>query len=109
MANSCGAISDEAEFSYIRIIIFRSSQLVSNYCDGVDLNCGCPQGWAQKEGIGACLINNPKFVSDVVKQTKNQCKDDLGVSVKIRIHSDIERYLGTVIINVLLGMSLISH
>ena len=71
--------------------VFRSSQLVSNYCDGVDLNCGCPQGWAQKEGIGACLINNPKFVSDVVRQTKNQCKDDLSISVKIRIHSNIER------------------
>jgi len=69
----------------------RSSQLVSNYCEGVDLNCGCPQGWAQKEGIGACLINNPVFVSDVVKQTKNQCRNDLSVSVKIRIHSDIER------------------
>jgi len=68
-----------------------SSQLVTNHCDGVDLNCGCPQGWAQKEGIGACLINNPKFVSDVVKQTRNQCTDNLGVSVKIRIHSDIER------------------
>ena len=73
------------------MITFRSSQLVTNHCDGVDLNCGCPQGWAQKEGIGACLINNPTFVSDVVKQTKNRCKDNLGVSVKIRIHSDIER------------------
>ena len=75
----------------IHLTILRSSQLVSNYCDGVDLNCGCPQGWAQKEGIGACLINNPVFVSDVVKQTKNQCRNDLSVSVKIRIHSDIER------------------
>lgn len=69
----------------------RSSTFVSNYCIGVDLNCGCPQRWAQQEGIGACLINKPDFVSDLVKQTRNQCRDDLSVSIKIRIHSDIER------------------
>ena len=55
------------------LTIVRSSQLVSNYCDGVDLNCGCPQGWAQKEGIGACLINNPVFVSDDWPMLTNLC------------------------------------
>lgn len=69
----------------------RSSTLVSKYCIGVDLNCGCPQRWAQQEGIGACLINKPNFVSDLVKQTRNQCREDLSVSIKIRIHYDIER------------------
>ena len=69
----------------------RSSELVSNYCDGVGLNCGCPQRWAQQEGIGACLINKPDFVADLVKQTRNRCRDDLSVSIKIRIHSDIQR------------------
>ena len=69
----------------------RSSMLVSNYCDGVGLNCGCPQRWAQQEGIGACLINKPNFVSDLVKQTRNQCRDDLTVSIKIRLHTEIER------------------
>ena len=67
--------------------------MVEKYCNGVDLNCGCPQKWAIKvkiinppqtdskkkmsffikifqEGIGACLINNPEFVADVVKQTR---------------------------------------
>ena len=36
-----------------------SAEMVSAHCSGVDLNCGCPQRWAAKEGIGACLINNP--------------------------------------------------
>jgi len=69
-----------------------SAELVHKYCNGVDLNCGCPQRWAWKEGIGACLINNPEFVSDVVKQTKARISDPkFSVSVKIRIHSDISR------------------
>eukprot|EP00092_Neocalanus_flemingeri_P032204 GFUD01035002.1.p1 GENE.GFUD01035002.1~~GFUD01035002.1.p1 ORF type:complete len:302 (+),score=58.57 GFUD01035002.1:83-988(+) len=69
-----------------------SAELVSKYCNGVDLNCGCPQRWAWKEGIGACLINNPEFVSDVVKQTKAKISDpNFSVSVKIRIHKDISR------------------
>jgi len=69
-----------------------SAELVAKYCNGVDLNCGCPQRWAWKEGIGACLINNPQFVSDVVKQTKAKISDpNFSVSVKIRIHTDISR------------------
>ena len=69
----------------------QSAQIVEPFCNGVDLNCGCPQGWALKEGIGACLIEKPDFVSDLVKQTRNQVKDDLLVSVKIRIHSDYKK------------------
>ena len=69
----------------------KSAQIVSPHCNGVDLNCGCPQGWAFREGIGACLIDKPDFVADLVKQTRNQCRDDLLVSVKIRIHPDVSK------------------
>ena len=48
-----------------------SAQLVEPFCDGVDLNCGCPQRWALQEGIGACLIDKPQFVFDLVKQVRN--------------------------------------
>ena len=68
-----------------------SAQLVQGYCEGVDLNCGCPQRWAAQEGIGACLINKPDFIHDLVRQTKNQTCSGLSVSVKIRIHTDIKQ------------------
>ena len=68
-----------------------AAKIVSNHCSGVDLNCGCPQGWALREGIGASLIDKPEFVSDLVRQTRNACRDDLIVSVKIRIHSDYQK------------------
>ena len=69
-----------------------SAELVSQYCNGVDLNCGCPQRWAWKEGIGACLINNPEFVCQAVKQTRAKISDPkFSTSVKIRIHNDLSR------------------
>jgi len=40
-------------------------------------------------GIGASLINKPQFVHDLVRQTRNRCREDLSVSVKIRIHDDV--------------------
>ena len=62
------------------------------YSNGVDLNCGCPQRWAQKEGIGACLINNPEFVREVVSQTRARISDPkFSVSVKIRVHTELAR------------------
>ncbi len=45
-----------------------ASLLVQDSADGVDLNCGCPQRWAWKEGIGACLIHRPEMLQDLVRQ-----------------------------------------
>ena len=68
-----------------------ASLLVSDHCEGVDLNCGCPQGWACKEGVGACLIEKPEFLSDLVKQARNRCKNNLSVSIKMRVHGDLKK------------------
>eukprot|EP00096_Caligus_rogercresseyi_P015838 TRINITY_DN831_c0_g1_i1.p1 TRINITY_DN831_c0_g1~~TRINITY_DN831_c0_g1_i1.p1 ORF type:complete len:306 (-),score=93.50 TRINITY_DN831_c0_g1_i1:5-922(-) len=64
--------------------------LVAPYAQGVDLNCGCPQRWAIKEGIGASLLQKPQFITEVVKATK-AALPSLSVSVKIRIHADIRK------------------
>lgn len=67
-----------------------ATELVANNCIGTDLNCGCPQKWAMAEGYGACLINNPQLLRDVVLQTRNRIpNNDFSVSIKIRIHPDI--------------------
>ncbi|KAM9311742.1 tRNA-dihydrouridine(20a/20b) synthase [NAD(P)+]-like [Gastrophryne carolinensis] len=66
--------------------------LVCPFAGGVDLNCGCPQRWAMSEGYGACLINKPELVSDMVRQVRNRVDNPgFSVSIKIRIHSDITR------------------
>ncbi|XP_066962678.1 tRNA-dihydrouridine(20a/20b) synthase [NAD(P)+]-like isoform X2 [Macrobrachium rosenbergii] len=69
-----------------------ASRLVAPYCDGVDLNCGCPQRWAMAEGYGACLIHKPELVADMIRQTRNLVTDpDFTVSIKIRIHEDYRK------------------
>ncbi|GFR72903.1 tRNA-dihydrouridine synthase [Elysia marginata] len=67
-----------------------AAEIVTPYCDGVDLNCGCPQRWAMVEGYGACLISKPDLVADMVAQAKRRVnKEDFTVSIKIRIHNNI--------------------
>ncbi|KAG1680892.1 tRNA-dihydrouridine(20a/20b) synthase [NAD(P)+]-like [Nymphon striatum] len=69
-----------------------AAEIVSQYADGVDLNCGCPQRWAMAEGYGAKLINDTELVRDMIHQAKNRVSNsDFTVSVKIRIHSDIRK------------------
>nr|XP_006012905.1 PREDICTED: tRNA-dihydrouridine(20a/20b) synthase [NAD(P)+]-like isoform X1 [Latimeria chalumnae]XP_014354295.1 PREDICTED: tRNA-dihydrouridine(20a/20b) synthase [NAD(P)+]-like isoform X1 [Latimeria chalumnae] len=73
-------------------VLADAAYMVSPFVDGVDLNCGCPQRWAMAEGYGACLINKPELVRDMVRQIRNQVEDpNFSVSIKIRIHKDISR------------------
>lgn len=69
-----------------------AAQLVQPYSDGVDLNCGCPQKWAAKEGVGACLIKKADLVCEMVKETRKRLNYDPNytVSTKIRIHNKKE-------------------
>jgi len=64
--------------------------MVKPYCDGVDLNCGCPQAWAIGEGIGCKLMSCPELVRDMVKAAKERCGEGFSVSVKIRIHLNLQ-------------------
>ncbi|KAF6301634.1 dihydrouridine synthase 4 like [Rhinolophus ferrumequinum] len=69
-----------------------AARIVCPYANGIDINCGCPQRWAMAEGYGACLINKPEVVQDMVKQVRNQVENPrFSVSIKIRIHDDLTR------------------
>ncbi|KAF7665109.1 hypothetical protein LDENG_00155000 [Lucifuga dentata] len=66
--------------------------VVAPFSDGVDLNCGCPQRWAMSAGYGACLINKPELVKDMVQHVRNQVDNpNYTASIKIRIHKDLRR------------------
>nr|XP_038024334.1 tRNA-dihydrouridine(20a/20b) synthase [NAD(P)+]-like [Anas platyrhynchos]XP_038024339.1 tRNA-dihydrouridine(20a/20b) synthase [NAD(P)+]-like [Anas platyrhynchos]XP_038024341.1 tRNA-dihydrouridine(20a/20b) synthase [NAD(P)+]-like [Anas platyrhynchos] len=44
------------------------------------------------EGYGACLINKPELVRDMVRHVRNQIDNPgFSVSIKIRIHEDLKR------------------
>ncbi|XP_053321672.1 tRNA-dihydrouridine(20a/20b) synthase [NAD(P)+]-like [Spea bombifrons] len=73
-------------------VLADAARLVCPFAGGIDVNCGCPQRWAMSEGYGACLINKPELVSDMVKTVRNQVENpSFTVSIKIRIHSDINQ------------------
>lgn len=76
------ASSDPTEFA-------RAAEMIAPYCSGVDLNCGCPQSWALKEGIGCSLMANPELVARMVRAAKARLGATKTVSVKIRIHKDL--------------------
>jgi len=77
------ASNDPEEFA-------RAAQMIGPWVDGIDLNCGCPQSWAIKEGIGCSLMSSPLKVAEMVKAAKLVFSGtEKSVSVKIRIHKDL--------------------
>ncbi|XP_025408208.1 tRNA-dihydrouridine(20a/20b) synthase [NAD(P)+]-like isoform X2 [Sipha flava] len=65
-----------------------ASNLIIPYCDGIDLNCGCPQRWALNDGYGAQLLKNPEIIKDCVRQFRNRFPSNKTISVKLRLLVD---------------------
>ncbi|KAK5647237.1 hypothetical protein RI129_002129 [Pyrocoelia pectoralis] len=72
-----------------------AAHMVSPYCSGVDLNCGCPQTWAKQLGIGCSMLNRPDLISDLVRQCRNQILKPFTVSVKLRVLKDVRKTIET--------------
>ena len=80
------ASADPVEFA-------RAAALIQPWVDGVDLNCGCPQSWALKSGIGCSLMNDPDLVAKMIEAAKTVMEPGKTVSCKIRIHKDLRKVL----------------
>lgn len=71
-----------------QIIEMINNPFFEGHIDGVDLNCGCPQGFAQEKGIGCYALKDPvKLVELVTKVSKNITYP---LSVKMRFHENIQ-------------------
>ncbi|EFA06141.2 tRNA-dihydrouridine(20a/20b) synthase [NAD(P)+]-like isoform X1 [Tribolium castaneum] len=68
-----------------------AAYMVSPFCDGVDLNCGCPQRWAKLQGLGCIMLEKPEVIYDLVKQCRNVIPKPFTVSVKLRLQKDLRR------------------
>jgi len=67
-----------------------AAEIVHPFCDGVDLNCGCPQRWAIQDGFGCCLLGKPDLVREMVRSVRNRIPDpEFSVSIKIRISENL--------------------
>ncbi|CAH8645350.1 unnamed protein product [Heterobilharzia americana] len=58
------ASNDPCEFAM-------ATEMLAPYCDGVDLNCGCPQSWAMRCGLGSALLKEPEKIADIVHAARN--------------------------------------
>ena len=75
-----------------------SAEIVAKYCNGIDINCGCPQKWAINEKIGSHLLSDPELVKDMIRQVKAKTSQfkmrdgsSLPCSIKIRcVSKDIK-------------------
>jgi tRNA-dihydrouridine synthase len=69
-----------------------AAAMLSPYCDAIDINCGCPQKWAMKEGIGAALLAKPEMVAEMVKSIWNAVPGQLTPCVvKMRVYENVEQ------------------
>lgn len=82
-------------------IFLDACRLVEGFCDGVDLNCGCPQGVAKRGHYGAFLQvvdyafrlltllfqEEPELIARMVAKVHKHCR--LPISVKIRVLEDV--------------------
>lgn len=67
-----------------------AAHLSSPYCNGVDLNCGCPQRWAKELELGCAMLKKPELVYDIVRQCRNKISKPFSVSVKMRLLNEID-------------------
>lgn len=74
------AVSDPCVFA-------EAAAYVARDCDGVDLNCGCPESWVNRLGDGAALMHRPELVADMVRQARGACS--VPVSIKMRVLADV--------------------
>ncbi|CAI2735862.1 unnamed protein product [Schistosoma spindalis] len=45
--------------------------MLAPYCDGIDLNCGCPQPWAIGSELGSALLKKPEKIANIVHAARN--------------------------------------
>lgn len=67
------------------IDFLHATEMIQNYADGVDLNCGCPQSWAMQDGYGSYLLKKPEVIEDMMKTVRRNVPSTFSVSVKIRL------------------------
>ena len=74
MAQLCGS---DTEY------VVKTATLLQPFCDGIDLNCGCPQSIARRGNYGAFLLEQPETLVPLVKKLTSILH--IPVSVKVRV------------------------
>lgn len=69
-------------------LFYKAAQLIAEMkFDGVDINAGCPQKNVTSHGGGACLIQDPTLMKEIIQATKEGARSagrPIPISVKTR-------------------------
>eukprot|EP01122_Echinamoeba_exundans_P002120 TRINITY_DN12081_c0_g1_i1.p1 TRINITY_DN12081_c0_g1~~TRINITY_DN12081_c0_g1_i1.p1 ORF type:complete len:414 (-),score=55.98 TRINITY_DN12081_c0_g1_i1:39-1280(-) len=74
------------------IIKLANHEILRGKVDAIDLNCGCPQGFALEKNYGCALLGHPELLTDLCKQVAANIS--LPLSVKMRLHEDVPTTIG---------------
>ena len=66
---------------------------LQDYCDGIDINCGCPQGIARRGNYGAFLLEKEETLLTLVKYLVPRLKVPLSVKVRLLPEEDVAKRL----------------
>ena len=72
-------------------IMLQAAKKFEKYCDGIDINLGCPQKVAERGNYGAFLMENIKLVVTIIKTLKTGLS--IPISCKIRRYNSYEETL----------------
>jgi tRNA-dihydrouridine synthase 1 len=65
-------------------MVLKTAQAVAPFVDGIDLNCGCPQGIAKRGLYGAYLLEEPELLLSIVRTLVHHLPNT-PISVKVRL------------------------
>ena len=64
-------------------IVLKASRILEPYVDGIDINCGCPQGIARRGNYGAFLLEKEDILLRLVRYLTPRLKVPLSVKVRL--------------------------
>ena len=68
--------------------VLNTIRAIEPYCDGIDLNCGCPQMIAKRGNYGAFLLEQEDELIELVEFLLQHAKVPLSVKVRILPHPE---------------------
>jgi hypothetical protein len=69
--------------------LLKAAKVIQPFCDGVDINFGCPQRIAKRGNYGAFLMDDWPLVEKLIKELDENL--DVPVTAKIRVYDDLEK------------------
>lgn len=67
----------------------KAAAMIQEHVDGIDINMGCPQRWAMRDGMGAALLRDVETVRNMVRLVTSATS--LPFSAKIRVDPELSR------------------